>query len=506
MICWLTDRLLKTLKKGSEHMVFQPIDQLRFQADTRPDAIAIQGLDRGLTFRVVYQRVRQIAHKLREAGVAPGDVVMTSLAGRATDWLVSLALLHEAAIGASGVSAELPDPALQVSWFIADSAIPAWPAEQLIVLDKEWLTNLPSGDILPHRYTDADSVCRLIMTSGTTGHAKAVPFSVDLLRVRLGCLIGYWSTTQNELNLMSVSTIGGFMSAFYALASGTPLFQIRGISELIPLIQRFGIVNLSASPTQLAEFVQQAELLGEPLPSLKLVRTGGGMISKTLLDGLARCTRADVMNVYGSTEAGGIANANASLVRLAPTLAGFILPGIECQIVNEQDEVLPPGMVGIIRLRALAMAPGYFRNDTATTACFRDGWFYSGDTGMLNEQGQLHLAGRSSELINCGGVKLDPVAIDTFIQVQPDVVDAAVFSFQDARGIETVAAAMVVPAGFDFAALQRDIATHFGRYAVPVSIMSMKRIPRNEMGKIQRALLARMLEENQNSSSPASLQ
>ena len=152
------------------------------------------------------------------------------------------------------------------------------------------------------------------------------------------------------------------------------------------------------------------------------------------------------------------------------------------------------------------MAPHYFRNEVASVESFRHGWFYSGDTGLLNIHGQLVLAGRSSELINCGGTKIDPVLIDSFIQSQPGVEDAAVFGYQNAYGIQAVAAALIVPADFAFAALQKSIATRFGRHAVPERFIVMKQIPRNEMGKIQRVLLARMLGQSEQAERGASPQ
>ncbi|MEK6789347.1 MAG: class I adenylate-forming enzyme family protein [Pseudomonadota bacterium] len=478
-------------------MIYQPIDHLRYQAAMRPNAIALQSLDRGMSFRDLYQRVRRIAHKLRNTGVMPGDVVLTVLGARTAGWLVTLALLHEATIGAVAASVELPDPALRVRWLITDSTNSVWPIEQVIVLDQEWLADLPSGDIYPQRYSEAESVCRLIMTSGTTGHAKAVPMSVDLLNLRLAGVVGYWCTAKPELNLMSISTIGGFMSAFHALVEGNPCFQYREMSEAIALVQRFNIVNLAGSPMQLAAFAQQVVMLGTPPLTLELIRSAGGMLSVSLLKTLSNCTNARVVNVYGSTEAGGIATADAGLLHQQPALAGFIRPNIDIQIVNDNHEVQQPDTIGIIRVRSLAMAQHYFRNEAASAESFRDGWFYPGDTGQLNTHGQLILAGRSSELINCGGIKMDPVSIDSFIQSQPGIEDAAVFGYQNANGIQAVAAALIVPAGFVFAELQKSIAARFGRYAVPERFIVMKRIPRNEMGKIQRAQLARMLEQNE---------
>lgn len=483
--------------------MLQPIDYLRFQAAMNPDAIAIQGVERGLSFQALYRRVRCIAHKLRDAGVAPGDVVMTTLSSPVADWLVTLALLHEATISASRISSEPVDPALGVRWYIVDRAPAVLSSEQTIVLDKAWLEDLPSGDILPQRYQDGASICRLVMTSGTTGHAKAVPFSVDLLFARLANVPAYWASSKPELNLMSISSIGGFMSAFFALLQGNAFFHYKSAGDVIALIERFGIVNLSGSPVQLSELAKQVAMTGKSVP-LELVRSAGGMLSEVLCDMLRKCFGARIMNVYGSTEAGGTTAIWADPHRPQQSVAGLRLPNAVLQIVDDTHQVLPAGAVGMVRVRSPNAVKGYFRNDTATQASFHDGWFYPGDTGMLDANGLLVLTGRVSEIINCGGVKLDPVTMDEFVRAYPGVADGATFGHMNAQGVQQVAAAVVVADGFDFKAFQRDLIVHFGRQTAPATLVSLKQIPRNAMGKVQRQILARELEQHEQASRAAS--
>jgi len=478
-------------------LVFQPIEYLRYHAAMTPAAIALQGPDRAIAFGDAFRRVRRIAHKLRNVGVAPGDVVLTGVHSRTADWLLTLALLHEATISCINNSAQLPDPALGIRWFVTDTPHPAWPAEQQIVLDKHWFDELPSGEITPRCYPSEQSICRLVLTSGTTGQAKAVPFSVDLLEKRLVNLLGHWCTAKPELNLMAMSSIGGLLAAFHALAEGTPYFICHQPADIVAMIHRFGIVNLTGSPMQLAEFARHAAGSGVTALPLELIRSAGGVLSESLLNGLERCTTARVMSIYGSTEATGIFSANADLLRKHPKLAGILMPNVECQIVDEHQRPLPSGEEGIIRVRALAMAREYYRNEMATRESFKDGWFYPGDTGRLSPEGWLFLSGRVNELLNCGGVKLDPVDLDHFVQHVPGVEDAVVFGYEDNQGKPGIAVALVVPSGFDFANLQRKMAVEFGRNAMPTRFMTLERVPRNAMGKPLRAELTRLVEQQE---------
>lgn len=476
--------------------MFQPIDYLRFQAAMNPEAVAVQGIERGLSFHALYKRVRCIAHKLRETGIAPGDVVITTMRSPLADWLVTLALLHEAAISGSRISAEPLEVALGVRWFINDRVLPAFPTEKTIVIDKEWLSELPSGDILPHQYSSGDSVCRLVMTSGTTGHAKAVPFSIDTLRARLAAIPAYWATSKIELNLMSVSTVGGFSSALYTLVAGNPFFYYQKPEDVIELIRRFDVVNLAGSPTQLALLAKHVAATGSSL-NLELVRSAGGILSDVLRDAIQRNLGRRILNVYGSTEAGGTTVIWADSRRESQSVAGMRLPHTDFQIVDDNHQRLPAGVVGVVRVRSPAMVKGYFLNDAATHESFRDGWFYPGDTGMLNAQGLLVLTGRISELINCGGIKVDPVSMDDFVQTYPGIVDGAVFGYTNAHGVQQIAAAVVVADGFDFKAFQGNLTKHFGQQTAPVKLMSMKKVPRNDMGKIQRQQLTQQLEHHE---------
>ena len=132
------------------------------------------------------------------------------------------------------------------------------------------------------------------------------------------------------------------------------------------------------------------------------------------------------------------------------------------------------------------MACEYFKNPEATAKCFKDGWFYPGDRGRLNKNGLLFLTGRQSEIINHGGVKIDPVTIDEHLLAYPGIEDAAAFGFMGKSGFEQVATALVAKEDFDIPALHSGLVKKFG---APVCFVRVKQIPRNQMGKVVRGQL-----------------
>jgi acyl-CoA synthetase (AMP-forming)/AMP-acid ligase II len=117
---------------------------------------------------------------------------------------------------------------------------------------------------------------------------------------------------------------------------------------------------------------------------------------------------------------------------------GHIHPGYEAQAVDADDEPLPLGAEGRIRLRGANIIDGYFCEATPARDVFRDGWFYPGDVGSITASGVMTINGRESEFINAGGVKVNPRVIEDVLLALPDVTDAAAFGVPDRMGVTRV--------------------------------------------------------------------
>lgn len=166
------------------------------------------------------------------------------------------------------------------------------------------------------------------------------------------------------------------------------------------------------------------------------------------------------------------------------------MPGVEIQIVNDRHESLPTESEGLIRLQSPQMIHSYYKNPQASARSFKDGWFYPGDRGRLQDDGLLVLAGRDSELINKGGVKVNPVLIEQFIVDFEGIQDAAVFGLENTLGVQEIAVALVIPDEFNLKELQLALMEKFGRSRLPSQFFRLKKIPRNQMGKVRRVLLS----------------
>lgn len=135
------------------------------------------------------------------------------------------------------------------------------------------------------------------------------------------------------------------------------------------------------------------------------------------------------------------------------------------------------------------MATEYVGNPEATAQSFRQGWFYPGDFGVLSTDSTLTLQGRQSELLNAGGVKIDPTRLDLFAVAQDGVDDACSFAYEDRFGLLHIGLALVAPGALDVKAFIALCAAEFGG-AAPQLLSRVESIPRNGMGKPLRAVLA----------------
>ena len=473
-----------------------PIDHLVFRARAQPSRPALLWLDKGLSFDQLLEQVRMIAARLRRIGVRPGQIAVTCVPARRVDWALTLALHHEGVITCSNHGLGSTGIDDQVDWVFTVAPVPWVPNERQVLVDREWTegTRAELADISPIDYGNEDSVVRLVLTSGTTGHAKAVPFTMRTWTLRQQSMPSYWSSVNRDLNLMGLSTVGGYFSAMTALVCGAPYFCEFSPERQWAMIRKRALVSLTGSPAQLAAISKlAANSESASARSLRIVRSGGGPLSQTLLENLRRRLCPTVLNVYGSTEVGGVCIMDATASDDAGTPAGYVRPGTAAEVVDDTGQPVPPGEDGSVRLRSPCMPAGYYGNEVETQRSFRDGWFYPGDRGRFLDNGLLVLGGRDLELINSGGVKVDPTPIESFLVDLQGVRDAAVFGVENDSGVQEVWAAVVLDDGFSVEGLHEQILARFGAGPVPVAYCRLAEIPRNQMGKPMRVQLGRQM-------------
>lgn len=474
-------------------MPLNPFASLELSAKVHPQRIAIDDGTSSLSYAALHAMTKRIVARLRETGVRPGDLAINCLPPM-LDWVVTQALFHDACLTCSNHGYTPIDPSLPVRWVFADRQMPVPPSARLIVIDKAWIETLSADvpDVSPEIY-GPQSPLRLIFTSGTTGFPKGVILNAADVEKRILRMPAYWTVTSGELSLMGLATIGGFTAALCALWLRNTVLCADGIKAL-ELIDKYRYTSLIASPTQLATLLDQTSSRPELGRSLREIRSAGGLLPNALVGKLLERFDVDIYNIYGSTEVGGVTMFQVS-AQSDSHAAGYALADVAIEIVDAEDQPLPPEVAGTVRIRTPGMASSYCNDAEATAKCFRHGWFYPGDTGQVDEHGLLTLAGREDEIINRGGVKINPALVDDLLREFPGVSDGAAFAVMDKNETVHLAAALVMPIDVDINALTARLTETLGASRVPTMYFRAKDIPRNQMGKVARNRLSAFFTE-----------
>ena len=473
-------------------MSFSPLADLERHAVEQPDAVALATPRSLLTFAELRDAVLSITRRLRHAGVRPGDLVALDLP-TALEWIVDLALFRLAARTVSLRGLGAPGP-LAIGLLLTEPGRRAVSARRIIEVDDRWVTDPwidgsrssprdePAAD-----FPGPDEIFRYLLTSGTTGTPRAAAYSIRAFEYRLAHGAAHWTDGRPELTMIGMSTTGGFHAAVGALHHGIPYLAIDSIDpESMEFAASQGIRVLCGSPMQVAHALHVMVDTGLTLPELEEVRLAGAGPSAGLLDFIATHLGVAVRGVYGSTEGGGV-----SQIWYSPTSdrfdVGAPLPDVELQVVDADGLPLPVGSEGGVRYRNPGLVSGYLVGGAVEP--LPGGWFVPGDRGVLTKSGSLVLAGRDSELLNIGGVKIDPARIDELAAVFPGVRDAAAFGFERHAGIPAVGLAVVTEADCDLRALDRSLRDRMPT-GHPTAYWRLDGIPRSRLGKALRAKLA----------------
>jgi malonyl-CoA/methylmalonyl-CoA synthetase len=171
---------------------------------------------------------------------------------------------------------------------------------------------------------------------------------------------------------------------------------------------------------------------------------------------------------------------------------GFALPGVGVRIRGEGGVACDTGEIGAVEVRGPSIFQGYWRMPEKTAEEFTaDGWFKTGDVGQLDAFGRLTLIGRSKDLIITGGYNVYPAEIEGYLNELPGVDESAVIGVPHPDFGEAVVAVLVARAGasVDATACIEALKQRIAGFKVPKRVIVVDQLPRNAMGKVQKALL-----------------
>jgi acyl-coenzyme A synthetase/AMP-(fatty) acid ligase len=476
-------------------IVMNIVDQILFQGRYHPPAAAICAPGTGIGL-VSYGRlalyINNISAKLLALGLSRGDVVAVFVSDTILHATLILALMR---LGIASVS--VPDgvvpPGLNIKTVIADKTPVSSEAIRVAVADP----SLIDGDGKPtdprQLATDVDQeICRIILTSGTTGAPKAVAITHRMLADRIrrnGSILGPRFPVCSRIFCdLSLGTSFGFQFLVQTLLrGGMAIFAGSTLENTFKAFENYQVECWLTVPSGLSQFLRLYEEFPHYPSHLQAIISVGDVLSKSLAERVLRRICPHLISGYGSTEMSLTATALFHAISDIPGAVGYLAPGCEVQIVDEAGVVLPVGRHGSIRIRSPYGVDRYLGNPEETAKVFRDGWFYPGDGGELTRDSILVVSGRQSDVLNLGGEKIDPQRIEQVLCTFPEIADAAVVSESQGPLDEQVVVALVVSrAEIDERKLQEFCAERLAQPFVPARVLRVASIPRTPAGKIDR--------------------
>ena len=188
---------------------------------------------------------------------------------------------------------------------------------------------------------------------------------------------------------------------------------------------------------------------------------------------------------YATSDFGSIATAGPAHHASDENVVGAIHPGVDLEIVDDRDLPMPAGQAGLIRVRSGGMATGDSDDAEATARFFRDGWFYPGDVGRLNEDGLLVFEGRGDDMINLAGINIYPAEVERLIEELPGVVECAMFALKTENFGDVPLVAVVADRTLTADGILKYAKERLGLRA-PRRVFLIDELPRNGAGKIVR--------------------
>lgn len=345
-----------------------------------------------------------------------------------------------------------------------------------------------------------DDVAMILHTSGTTSRPKRVPIRHRNLAASAHNITTTYKLTREDraLCVMPLFHIHGIVASMLAtLASGGTIICPAGFNalEFWSWLDHYQPTWYSAVPTMHQMLLTRAErnrtiIAANPL---RFIRSSSAPLPPVVLERLEATFNAPVLESYGMTEATHQMTSNPlpPSVHKAGTVGyGF---GVDVGIMNEAGTLLPSGDKGEVVVRGNNVVDGYENNPEANATAFVDGWFRTGDQGLLDEDGYLALTGRLKELINRGGEKISPLEIDDVLLRHPAVAEALAFAVPHKTLGEEVHAAVVLKSEATEQALREHCAQSLAEFKVPRAIHILESIPRGATGKPQRISMAKQL-------------
>ena len=478
-----------------------------FAKSSKPFIITPSGT---ISYSEFSAQTNRIANCLIAAGVAPGDRV----AVQAEKSVTQLAL-YAATVKAGGVYLPLNTgyTPLEVDYFLKDAKPTVIVVSQtsqeavasfsralkavLLTLNKDETGTLQDQAIDASEQFDAvardsEDLAAILYTSGTTGRSKGAQICHRNLVSNAQVLTDTWQFTGDDILLHMLPiyhTHGLFVACnLLAMVGGSmiflPKFSVETALTWIPKA-----TTMMGVPTFYTRLLDDEKFTSEATAHMRLFISGSAPLLAETHNRFEARTGQLILERYGMTETNMNTSNPCDGVRLAGTV-GQALPGVDLRIVDAQTgKPVPTGEIGIIELKGDNIFLGYWGMAEKTAESFReDGYFITGDMAHQDENGYVTIVGRDKDLIISGGLNIYPKEVEALIDELDGVVESAVIGVAHKDfGEGVVAVVVTADETLSLEQITEFLTDKIAKFKQPKAIFFVTSLPRNAMGKVQKA-------------------
>ena len=501
----MTKFQLREFSTVTNENIFTSFDRSFARAGERI-AIRSQSGHTNLNFATLRSAAARYANALVALGIEPGDRITVQIEKSVANVILYLASLK---VGAVYQPLNTAYTETEVAYFVADAGpkiIVCDPSRQqamrklgdrnkvlaVVNLDSNGEGSLAS---LAARMEDshetvarnADDLAGLLYTSGTTGRSKGAMITHGNLASNAATLVKLWRITSDDVLLHALPIFhvhGLFVALNTAFLSACEIIWLGKFDAAAVIAALPRATLMMAVPTFYTRLLAAKDFDRETCRNMRLFISGSAPLLAGTHDEFSARTGHNILERYGMTETGMITSNPYEGARLAGTV-GFALPDVSVRIAGEQP--------GVLEVKGPNVFKGYWRMPVKTTEDFTgDGYFITGDVATIDAEARVSIVGRAKDLIISGGFNVYPKEIEEAINALPGVVESAVVGVPHRDFGEAIIAAVNTKGPHPTEAqMIADLSKNLARFKLPKRIFVIEELPRNAMGKIQKADLRR---------------
>jgi len=470
--------------------------------------------DKGLnvTYRELDSETAKLANGLKELGLSEGDRVTVQV-----DKCIEMVYLYLACVRSNIIFHPL-NPAYkekELSYFLDDakpslfisneetiSSISDLSLEHsidhLFVLNNDGSGNFSDISTSEDNYITVacseDDIAALLYSSGTTGKPKGIMLSHGNISSNAESLVKAWGFQESDclLHALPIYHVHGlFVALGCVFMSGSKLKWLESFDADVVLKSIPECTVMMGVPTYYTRLLKRDLLDSKLTEGIRLFISGSAPLLEETFNEFNQRTNHQILERYGMTET-NMNTSNPLKGNRKPGTVGLPLEDVQVRVVDEENNVLSQGEIGNLQIKGPNVFKGYWEMPEKTKEDFsKDGFFNTGDKGLIDEGGYVSIIGRSKDMIISGGLNVYPKEIESLIDKIEGVLESAVIGLSDEDLGEKVVAVIVSEESktLDEKKVISEIKDQLAGFKAPKEVKFIDQLPRNAMGKVQKNIL-----------------